>query len=266
MFKFVLLSTLALSCSAVPYGYGQQRQQTYQQAYQPAPAKPLSTSYSRPQSSYQTAAESYQPNNNYGLLTLRQGQTFEPTVIGAVQQLGRTVEYRPLAYQEQPIQAQVVEIEPSDNPVHLHFKTRSSTLSLSQSHTPAVPQQYETQKEVDQPQRLAIEVQRPAIQEVREIIAPYRQLEQTIYPVQESLHTVVTKGEGQRAQYSAPSSYGNQQQQYQQSAYAQPAPTSTYSKQTSVPQYKPLPAAALQGYQPAAEAPAEPASVAESPY
>lgn len=265
MFKFVLLGALALisSCSAVPYGYGQPqlRQQTYQQAYQ---ARPLST-YARSQSTYQPtsyAESSYTPNNNYGLLTLRQGQTFEPTVSAAIQQLGRTVEYRPLAYQEAPIQAQVIEIEPSDNPVHLHFKTRSSTLSLSQSHSPAVPQQYETKKEVDEPQRLAIEVQRPAIQEVREIISPYRQLEQQINPVQESLHTVVTKGEGQRAQYSAPS-YGGSQ--YSSNAYAQPAAAplqTSYSKQQTTTQYKPLPAASLQTN----NYPAEPAAVADSPY
>ncbi|KAH9387923.1 hypothetical protein TYRP_009123 [Tyrophagus putrescentiae] len=261
MFKFVLLGALALisSCSAVPYGYGQPqlRQQTYQQTYQ---ARPLST-YARSQSTYQPtsyAESSYTPNNNYGLLTLRQGQTFEPTVSAAIQQLGRTVEYRPLAYQEAPIQAQVIEIEPSDNPGSPALQDPL----LDASHSPAVPQQYETKKEVDEPQRLAIEVQRPAIQEVREIISPYRQLEQQINPVQESLHTVVTKGEGQRAQYSAPS-YGGSQ--YSSNAYAQPAAAplqTSYSKQQTTTQYKPLPAASLQTN----NYPAEPAAVADSPY
>jgi hypothetical protein len=49
---------------------------------------------------------------------------------------------------------------------------------------------------------LITEVQKPVIQEVREVISPYRQVTQEINPVVESLHTVVTKGEGQRAQYT----------------------------------------------------------------
>ena len=134
--------------------------------------------------------------NNLNLLSVRQGQQFQQVVPAAIQQIARTVEYRALPYQEQPTQAQVVEVEPSDNPVHLHFKSRSSTLSLSQSHTPAAPQETQIAQTQDEPSRLITEVQKPVIQEVREVISPYRQVTQEINPVIESLHTVVTRGEG----------------------------------------------------------------------
>ena len=153
------------------------------------------------------AASSLGANNNFGLLTVHQSQPIEPVVTAAIQQLGRTVEYRAVQNVEQPIQAQVIEVEPSDNPVHLHFKTRSSTLSLSQSHTPAAPQEVQTATAQDEPARLITEVQKPVIQEVRESIIPYRQVSQEILPVSESLHTIVTKGEG---------SWGPQISQYTQ--------------------------------------------------
>lgn len=77
--------------------------------------------------------------SNFAGLAQHRSDNFESVVPAAIQQTARTVEYRQIPNQEQPIQAQVVEVEPSDNPVHLHFKTRSSTLSVSQAHTPAQP-------------------------------------------------------------------------------------------------------------------------------
>lgn len=195
-------------------------------------AAPVATVAIAAQPSYQ-AVSSYgagyqqrqQTVSNFAGLAQHRSDNFESVVPAAIQQTARTVEYRQIANQEQPIQAQVVEVEPSDNPVHLHFKTRSSTLSVSQAHTPAQPVEVKSESAQDEPQRLSIEVQKPVIQNVREVITPYRQVEQEILPVQESLHTIVAKGE-QRQQYHNQQqvNYGAHQQTY---SAVQAAPVAT---------------------------------------
>jgi hypothetical protein len=124
-------------------------------------------------------------------------------VSAAVTQVGRTVEYRPVPYSDQPIVPQVVEVEPSDIPIHIHFKSRSSTVQLSQEHIPGAPGTVEQTSSQDEPSKVIHEVVKPVIQEVREVIQPYRQLSQEIQPVVENVHTVVAKGEGERKQFVA---------------------------------------------------------------
>ncbi|KAI2805003.1 hypothetical protein BLOT_003992 [Blomia tropicalis] len=202
----------------------------------------------------------------------RVSHQFESVVPAAVQQVSRTVEYKALPHVEQPIQHQVIEVEPSDNPVHLHFKTRSSTLSLSQSHTPAAAQEVQTAQASDEPARLITEVQKPVVQEVREVITPYRQVTQEINPVVESLHTVVTKGEARREQYVAKENIAPVSTTYSTQAVAAPveshysvaqvAPVSTtYSTQAvaaPVESHYSVAPVAVQAYQPAVQTVAAP--------
>lgn len=124
-------------------------------------------------------------------------------VNAAIQQVARTVEYRPVPYSDQPIQAQEVVVEPSDQPINIHFKSRSSTVRISQEHQAGEPGTVEQTQSQDEPSRVQHEVVKPVVQEVREVIQPYRQVTQEIQPVVENVHTVVAHGEGQRAQYVA---------------------------------------------------------------
>ncbi len=117
-------------------------------------------------------------------------------VSAAINQIGRTVEYRSVPFTDEPIVPQVVEVEPSDIPLHIHFKSRSSTVQLSQEHIPGAPGTVEQTSSQDEPSKVVHEVVKPVIQEVREVIQPYRQLSQEIQPVVENVHTVVAKGEG----------------------------------------------------------------------
>lgn len=115
----------------------------------------------------------------------------------------RTVEYKPVPYNDEPLVPQIVEVEASELPLNIHFKSRSSTIQLSQSHTPGEPGTVEQTQSQDEPSRVIHEVSKPVVQEVREVIQPYRQVTQEVQPVIEQIHTVVSRGEGVRQQYVA---------------------------------------------------------------
>lgn len=117
-------------------------------------------------------------------------------VSAAVHQVGRTVEYRPVPYNDEPAVPQVVEVEPSDIPIRIHFKSKSSTVQLSQEHIPGAPGTVQHTSSQDEPSKVIHEVVKPVIQELREVIQPYRQVLQEVQPVVESVHTTVAKGEG----------------------------------------------------------------------
>jgi hypothetical protein len=117
-------------------------------------------------------------------------------VSAAIQQTGRTVEYKSVPFTDEPLVPQVVEVEPSDIPLHIHFKSRSSSIQLTQEHIPGAPGTVEQTQSQDEPSKVVHEVVKPVIQEVREVITPYRQVVQEVQPVVESVHTIVAKGEG----------------------------------------------------------------------
>jgi hypothetical protein len=122
-------------------------------------------------------------------------------VSAAIRQIGRTVEYRPVPYADEPIAPQYVVVEPTDTPLHIHFKSRSSTIRLSQEHV-GQPGTVEHSRSQDEPSRVIHEVNKPVIQEVREVVQPYRKVTQELQPVIENVHTVVSKGEGERRHYA----------------------------------------------------------------
>lgn len=141
----------------------------------------------------------------------------------------RTVEYKAVPYSDEPLVPQVVEVEASEIPLNIHFKSRSSTIQVSQSHTPGEPGTVEQTSSQDEPSRVIHEVNKPIVQEVREVIQPYRQVTQEVQPVIEQIHTVVARGEGVRQQYIAQPQVVQQtvqevrpQVQYQVAQVAQP--------------------------------------------
>jgi hypothetical protein len=184
MFKFALITLFALGCNAA-YNNGQLgvglSSSGYGSALQAAPAL----------SSYAAPAQNYAQDI----------------------QTRRTYEVRPVALQNDYAQPQIIEVQPEQLPVQVHFRTASSRVNVQQSHQPSHPSQVEHASFQDEPHRVVHEVVKPVIQEVREIIQPYRRVTQEIRPVIEEVHTVVHKGEGRRSQAQLPvraaQNYGN---------------------------------------------------------
>ncbi|OTF80404.1 DFP2-like protein [Euroglyphus maynei] len=86
----------------------------------------------------------------------------------------RTVEVKPVQVMGEPHEPQVVEVPSEDMPVTVHFKSQSSRVLVQQTHTPAQIAEPEHTTSEDEPQRVIHEVVKPVIQEIREIIQPYR--------------------------------------------------------------------------------------------
>jgi hypothetical protein len=186
MFKFALITLFALGCNA-GYNNGQLGLSLSSNGYGSGlAAAPALTSYAAPVQNY---------------------------AHDAAIQTRRTVEVRPVALQSDYAQPQIIEVQPEQLPVQVHFRTASIRVNVQQSHQPGLPSQVEHASFQDEPHRVVHEVVKPVIQEVREIIQPYRRVTQEIRPVIEEVHTVVHKGEGRRAQAPLPvraaQTYGN---------------------------------------------------------
>jgi hypothetical protein len=115
--------------------------------------------------------------------------------VDAAIQTRRTIEFRQVALQQDLAQPQIIEVPPNYESVQIHFRTASSPLSVSQSHSPAVVGPVEVASYQEGPHRLVNEIVKPVIQEVTEVIQPYRRIVQEIRPVIEEVHTIVNKGE-----------------------------------------------------------------------
>ena len=90
--------------------------------------------------------------------------------------------------------ATVVDIGPVDQPVLLNWVSQSSTLKTNQRHISA-PGSLQKDSVEDKPQVLLQEILRPVVQEIREIVVPRRNIVQEIRPVQESVQTIVARGQ-----------------------------------------------------------------------
>lgn len=97
---------------------------------------------------------------------------------------------------QEPLEPQVIEIEGSVLPLILHFKSVSSPIRIHQMHHPAQAVEVQETKSEDEPHILRHQVTKPIIQEVREIITPYRRIVQEIQPVQEQIQTIVARATG----------------------------------------------------------------------
>lgn len=119
-----------------------------------------------------------------------------PGPLSAAIQTHRTYSVVPVAlHQEAPV-PQIIDVEPTYQPVKIIFRSLSSPVLVQQIHTPGEPGQSEATHSEDEPHRVVHEVLRPVIQEVREVIQPYRRVTQEVRPVLEEVHTRVAKGEG----------------------------------------------------------------------
>lgn len=115
--------------------------------------------------------------------------------VTAAVQSSHTVEIRHVNVPMELPQPQIVEVEAGNLPLTIHFKSASSALNVVQTHQPGLAGEAQHTTSEDEPHRLVHEVTKPVIQEVREIITPYRRVIQEIKPVQEEIQTIIAKGE-----------------------------------------------------------------------
>lgn len=105
----------------------------------------------------------------------------------------QSLELQRVHIESEPIKAPVIDVPAQSVPITLRFKSASSNLKVMAKHIPS-PGSVQKSSSQDEPHKLYHEVNIPVIQEVREIIAPYRKIVQEIRPVQEDIQTIVAKG------------------------------------------------------------------------
>ncbi|XP_054160811.1 adult-specific cuticular protein ACP-22-like [Oppia nitens] len=105
-----------------------------------------------------------------------------------------SVQIHKLDIPQTPIQGELIEVGASKVPVTLHFRSASSDLKVLSSHQSGQGDVQHTSSD-DKPHKLVHRVNKPVIQEIHEIITPYRKIIQEIRPVNEDVQTIVAKGD-----------------------------------------------------------------------
>ena len=105
-----------------------------------------------------------------------------------------TVETQPIVVENEIRQPSIIDVDGGDVPIEIHFRSTPSRLNVRQSYQRSAISSVEKTNSEDEPTRLLHSVVKPVIQEVREIITPYRKVIQEIQPVQEEIVTIVAKG------------------------------------------------------------------------
>lgn len=75
---------------------------------------------------------------------------------------------------QQQMEPQIIDVEPDTVPIQVVFRSRSTRVQVQQIHTPSKVEEVETSRTEEEPQRVKHQLFRPVIQEVLEIIQPYR--------------------------------------------------------------------------------------------
>ncbi|KAH9404566.1 hypothetical protein TYRP_000392 [Tyrophagus putrescentiae] len=102
-----------------------------------------------------------------------------------------SVQIVPVHVEAPYLQPQLVSVEPSVSAIQLLFKTASSPLLVKQKHFASPGAVYQATQSADYPHVLRHVVHKPVLQEVREVIQPYRTITTQIQPVQERVHTIL---------------------------------------------------------------------------
>lgn len=98
-----------------------------------------------------------------------------------------------VTFETPPMPPQIINIDTGKVPLVFHFRTESSPLSVKQTHNSMDPPQVEETKSLDEPHFVKHRVIKPIVQEIHEIILPFRKIIQEIKPVQEEVKTIVAR-------------------------------------------------------------------------
>ena len=96
----------------------------------------------------------------------------------------------------QELKPTTIEVKANPVPINIILKSSSSKLNIQQEHQPSKGTVQQTESE-DEPHILKHTVRKPIIQEVYEMITPYRFIKQELQPVQEEIQTIVARSEKQ---------------------------------------------------------------------
>ena len=88
-----------------------------------------------------------------------------------------------------------VDVPGGATPIYMNFQTQSSPLYVKQNHYGAKGS-YQHSSSYDEPHKLVHHVTKPVIQELHEVVKPFRKVVQRIEPVQEEITTLVSQGIG----------------------------------------------------------------------
>lgn len=125
-------------------------------------------------------------------------------VVSAAVQSRRSVQYYDVPSSQQAAAPLAIEVNSQASPLTFLFKSQSSPIQIQSQHQSS-PGSYQETSSQDEPHVAVHTVTRPVIQELREIITPFRRVRQEIQPVQEDIQTFVSRDAGGQ-------SYGGQQQ------------------------------------------------------
>ena len=123
-------------------------------------------------------------------------------IVPAAIQTRHSVEFRDVP-STGSVNPTVVEVGASSLPVTILFRSASSSLNVQQAHDGAQGSVQESSSE-DEAHVLKHAVNKPIVQEVREVITPFRRITQEVQPVQEQINTIVARNVGTYAQKAAP--------------------------------------------------------------
>ena len=126
--------------------------------------------------------------------------------IQAAIQSRRTIQYRDVPSTYSAAAPLNIAVPASVSPVNMRMYSRSSPINVQAYHESS-PGSYQETSSVDAPHVRKHTVTRPIIQQVNEVIQPYRQIRQQVNPVQEQVEQNVARGYAAPS-YSAGSSYG----------------------------------------------------------
>ena len=93
----------------------------------------------------------------------------------------------------------IIEVLPQSRPLQIHFKSPSNRIKVVQSsindngkQEENIHQEPEIERTEEEPRLYYQQIRKPILQQVHEIIMPYRKVIQEVKPVVEQVHTVVT--------------------------------------------------------------------------
>ncbi|KAH7642590.1 hypothetical protein HUG17_5637 [Dermatophagoides farinae] len=128
---------------------------------------------------------SYGGNNNGG---------YSMNGIDAAIHSKHSVQTFPVSGSRQMGRTPVVDINSEPLPLTLRFNSHSTRINPIQKHFSHAGQIFK-HNTIDEPDVLIQNIRKPIIQEVREIITPFRQVTQEVRPVREQIQTLVARGQ-----------------------------------------------------------------------
>lgn len=110
----------------------------------------------------------------------------------AVQTTKHLIDVKEVDLDSEPFSPQTVIVDATVMPLTIYFRSTSSMVKVIQEHMEGKGDVQHTQSE-EEPHRLFHEVHKPIIQEVHEVIKPYRRIIQEMQPVYQDVKTIISR-------------------------------------------------------------------------